>query len=58
MVAQVAHECTGIDTLYGHDAVVFEVFGQAYGATPIGRGMAHIVHDHAAKSGSCGTALG
>ena len=58
MIAQMAHERTGIDTLYGHDAVVFEVFGQAYRATPIGRGMAHIAHNHAAKSGSCGTALG
>ena len=58
MVTQVAHECTGVDTLYGHDVVIFKVFGQTYGATPIGRGVAHIVHDHAAKSGSCGTALG
>ena len=58
MVTQVAYECTGIDTLYGHDVVVFKVFGQAYGAAPIGGGVAHIVHNHAAKSGSCGTALG
>ena len=58
MVTQVTHECTGVDALYGHDVVVFKVFGQAYGATPIRRGVAHIVHDHAAKSGSCGTALG
>ena len=58
MVAQVAHERTGIDALHSHDAVVFEVLRHAYGATPIGRGVAHIVHDHATKCRGRGCALG
>ena len=55
IVAQMAHQSAGVDTLDSDDAVSAQVLRHANGRAPVRRRGAHVANDHAAHGGStCG----
>ena len=58
IVAQMAHQSAGVDTLDSDDAVCTQVLRHADGRAPVRRRGAHVVDDHAAHGGSARGASG
>ena len=58
VVAQVAHQGTGIDTLDGDDAVGTQILRHADSRAPVRRRGTHVAHDHAAHGRSARGASG
>ena len=52
VVAQVAHQGAGVDTLNGNDTVSAQILRHAHGRAPVRRRGAHVANDHAAHGGS------
>ena len=52
VVAQVAHQCAGIDALDGDDAVSTQILRHADSRAPVRRRGTHVAHDHAAHGRS------
>ena len=58
IVAQMAHQSAGVDTLDSDDAVSAQVLRHADGRAPVRRRGAHVANDHAAHSRSARRAHG
>ena len=58
IVAQVAHQSAGVDTLDSDDAVGAQILRHADGRTPVRRRGAHVANDHATHSRSARRAHG